>query len=374
MVNGVSADLCPTLYFDTPSRKFLSGIGRNARVSGLGDALGPLTGNDTPIALQLTTSNAQGDTVPMELADNLAILLRVRRKNAFATSGSFKIEYAGEISEPIDLCDSLFAIQCKLNNMGTIEAAGGVDVLELDCDQDYQPTVLCACNCKQEHAKGKLQICFRKPGPREELCVSSCGLLPKSDAVVHILCPGSATERLVAHLEFRESILAQIDATEWQRDEASQVKVTTITPGSPTEYERQRIQVLPAPAGGHFYLMLDTREIGPIPVFATPHDVERAFEAAGIGCAIKARQVDSCAWEITFLEAGGKPTLKPIRPCITSSHAWRAKLCWNSDLLCALLATCDQLTADAELKFYDLDTLCEVVSRTETLTIHRTIV
>ena len=368
MSRNITWDICRGLFVSS---------GRNSRPTCLSDALGELTGQDTRITVNVVEPICPGanSLVPVDLEGKFLTLL-IQRPDATPVAGTFTATYGGESTSEISIHASLYDVQSALNSLSTIAAHGYVDVKSANiCLPHYGNkcnTTNCfgqSCKCNDEAC---FVICFRTCGDKLDFTFTCSGLYPKSCAQSQVICQGSDTdccEKEVVSVQFREDVIASVQATDWTKGTDPVISLTTTTEGTATVKEVQRVTISPDPVKGYFRIGDSTDCLSdPIGVFSGASDLQAAINGLTCSNTVKVIQSDCFTWDIYFSDAGSREPLIVEGLGICGASSFTGKINYNEALLCSLFkCPRSRFAAQAQFILTDIEEQCVVSSSIESV-------
>ncbi len=253
----------------------------------------------TPITVSELFRSERTASVPMELflidndggyatpgTSDYEVL--IGRQAQAITTGKLTLTFTGT-TEEIDLSKPKLAtrIEAALNAVSEVNAAGGVDVVELNNGRAFQ-------------------ITFRSVGSKAAITAGVKDSMQPASVIISEVTAGTGSTREVQLLTLEEASLAEISTSGWSANSNPALAISTLVEGTANTREVVQLSVTGDPAPGSFFVVSNSE---PIPTEATAAQVKTILNSALSSDIGSVKKTGERIWQITYKTNGDKTAL-----------------------------------------------------------------
>ena len=212
----------------------------------------------------------------------------IGRQAQAITTGKLTLTFTGT-TEEIDLSKPKLAtrIEAALNAVSEVNAAGGVDVVELKNGRAFQ-------------------ITFRSVGSRAAITAGVKDSMQPASVIISEVTAGTGSTREVQLLTLEEASLAEISTSGWSANSNPALAISTLVEGTANTREVVQLSVTGDPAPGSFFVVSNSE---PISTEATAAQVKTILNSALSSDIGSVKKTGERIWQITYKTNGDKTAL-----------------------------------------------------------------
>ena len=212
----------------------------------------------------------------------------IGRQAQAITTGKLTLTFTGT-TEEIDLSKPKLAtrIEAALNAVSEVNAAGGVDVVELKNGRAFQ-------------------ITFRSVGSRAAITAGVKDSMQPASVIISEVTAGTGSTREVQLLTLEEASLAEISTSGWSANSNPALAISTLVEGTANTREVVQLSVTGDPAPGSFFVVSNSE---PISTEATAAQVKTILNSALSSDIGSVKKTGERIWQITYKTNGDKSAL-----------------------------------------------------------------
>ena len=236
----------------------------------------------------------------------------IGRQAQAVTTGKLTLTFTGT-TEEIDLSKPKLAtrIEAALNAVSEVNAAGGVDVVELKNGRAFQ-------------------ITFRSVGSRAAITAGVKDSMQPASVLISEVTAGTGSTREVQLLTLEEASLAEISTSGWSANSNPTLTITTLVEGTANTREVVQLSVSNDPAPGSFFVVSNSE---PISTEATAAQVKTILNSALSNDIGSVKKTGERIWQITYKTNGDKTALSAGTHNLVKRPSVNATLSLNTTAL-----------------------------------------
>jgi len=236
----------------------------------------------------------------------------IGRQAQAVTTGKLTLTFTGT-TEEIDLSKPKLAtrIEAALNAVSEVDAAGGVDVVELNNGRAFQ-------------------ITFRLVGSRAAITAGVNDSMQPASVLISEVTAGTGSTREVQLLTLEEASLAEVSTVGWSANSNPALTITTLVEGTANTREVVQLSVTGDPAPGSFFVVSNSE---PISTEATAAQVKTILNSALSNDIGSVKKTGERIWQITYKTNGDKTALSAGTHNLVKRPSVNATLSLNTTAL-----------------------------------------
>jgi hypothetical protein len=236
----------------------------------------------------------------------------IGRQAQAVTTGKLTLTFTGT-TEEIDLSKPKLAtrIEAALNAVSEVNAAGGVDVVELKNGRAFQ-------------------ITFRSVGSRAAITAGVKDSMQPASVLISEVTAGTGSTREVQLLTLEEASLAEVSTSGWSANSNPALTITTLVEGTANTREVVQLSVSNDPAPGSFFVVSNSE---PISTEATAAQVKTILNSALSNDIGSVKKTGERIWQITYKTNGDKTALSAGTHNLVKRPSVNATLSLNTTAL-----------------------------------------
>ncbi len=236
----------------------------------------------------------------------------IGRQAQAVTTGKLTLTFTGT-TEEIDLSKPKLAtrIEAALNAVSEVNAAGGVDVVELKNGRAFQ-------------------ITFRSVGSRAAISAGVKDSMQPASVLISEVTAGTGSTREVQLLTLEEASLAEVATSGWSTNSNPALTITTLVEGTANTREVVQLSVSNDPAPGSFFVVSNSE---PISTEATAAQVKTILNSALSNDIGSVKKTGERIWQITYKTNGDKTALSAGTHNLVKRPSVNATLSLNTTAL-----------------------------------------
>ena len=236
----------------------------------------------------------------------------IGRQAQAVTTGKLTLTFTGT-TEEIDLSKPKLAtrIEAALNAVSEVNAAGGVDVVELKNGRAFQ-------------------ITFRSVGSRAAITAGVKDSMQPASVLISEVTAGTGSTREVQLLTLEEASLAEVSTSGWSTNSNPALTITTLVEGTANTREVVQLSVSNDPAPGSFFVVSNSE---PISTEATAAQVKTILNSALSNDIGSVKKTGERIWQITYKTNGDKTALSAGTHNLVKRPSVNATLSLNTTAL-----------------------------------------